>query len=230
MKGSGLALKGSGLATGGIILGWIGIAILLIAVADGAALVAGSAGNGGGARYLFPAPDRPPRARVAPATRRTGRSTLLSRISSLLGRHERDRGRKRTRTITLAWFRAAAIPISILIPVGRGLSNRGSTRRPAANFEGGRLAYAGPVRGLLDCKSRSCACRHTKALAIFYQRPRNRRSVRSLVLLHGVSRNPASFIDLVPVLPSPFPDVSAPVAIGSPTHFPARPNSATRRR
>jgi Domain of unknown function (DUF4190) len=54
IKNSAGSQKGSGLATAGIILGWIGIAILLIAVAGGAALVAGSAGNGGGAPVPVP--------------------------------------------------------------------------------------------------------------------------------------------------------------------------------
>jgi hypothetical protein len=48
IKNSGGSQKGSTLATVGIILGWIGIAILLIAVAGGVTLVAGSAGSGGG--------------------------------------------------------------------------------------------------------------------------------------------------------------------------------------
>jgi Domain of unknown function (DUF4190) len=48
IKKSGGSQKGSTLATVGIILGWIGIAILLIAVAGGVTLVAGSADSGGG--------------------------------------------------------------------------------------------------------------------------------------------------------------------------------------
>jgi hypothetical protein len=54
IRNSAGSRRGSGLATAGIILGWIGIAILLIAVAGGAALVAGSAGNGGGAPVPVP--------------------------------------------------------------------------------------------------------------------------------------------------------------------------------
>jgi uncharacterized membrane protein len=49
IKNSAGSQKGSGLATAGIILGWIGIAILLVAVAGGVALVVGSAGGPGGA-------------------------------------------------------------------------------------------------------------------------------------------------------------------------------------
>jgi hypothetical protein len=54
IKNSAGSQKGSGLATAGIILGWIGIAILLIAVAGGVALVASSAGDGGGAPVPVP--------------------------------------------------------------------------------------------------------------------------------------------------------------------------------
>jgi hypothetical protein len=49
IKNSAGSQKGSGLATAGIILGWIGIAILLVAVAGGVALVVGSASGPGGA-------------------------------------------------------------------------------------------------------------------------------------------------------------------------------------
>ncbi len=48
IKNSAGSQKGSGLATVGIILGWIGIAILLAAVAAGLALVASSAASPGG--------------------------------------------------------------------------------------------------------------------------------------------------------------------------------------
>jgi uncharacterized membrane protein len=45
IKSSGGSQKGSSLATAGIVLGWIGIAILLVVVAGGVGLVAGSPGG-----------------------------------------------------------------------------------------------------------------------------------------------------------------------------------------
>jgi hypothetical protein len=46
IKTSAGSQKGSTLATAGIVLGWVGIAMLLVVVAGGLGLVAGSAGGG----------------------------------------------------------------------------------------------------------------------------------------------------------------------------------------